>query len=124
MRDSAVKNRAMNSSILKRQCAVWGYTLLGLFLLFGFGLMISFWLGSDLTQLPQSPTNILPLLGWRMAVYSGLLVMWPRLTEWLTHPPKQDNRLLLSRRPLVLLILAYELLIVQNPLALLLQWLR
>jgi len=114
----------MTLALLKRQCAVWGYTVLGLSLLFGSGLVVSFWFDGDVIQSEQSSTDILALVGWRLAAYSGLLVLWPRLIEWLTHSPKQVNRRLVSRRPLVLLVLAYELLIVQNPLALLLQWLR
>ena len=109
----------MKAVFLKRQCAAWGYTFLGLILLFGVGLTVGLGFGDQPIQL--SSPNDTGFLIWRLTAYCGLITLWP---AFIARLARSDRQLLLSRRPLVLLILAYELLLVQNPLALLLQWLR
>lgn len=113
----------MKLESLKQQCLLWGYTLAGLALLLVAGLLLSFWIGNSDLQEVRGLINALPLGWWRGVFYGVLLMFWPRLIRRLTESKLVNKEVLRSRCSLCVLIVLYELLIVQNPLAILLgEW--
>ena len=111
----------MNLTFLKRQCQLWGVTFAGLLLLFVAGFAVSIWNGDNLAQNLSTYADNISLGWWRVGGYILLLLLWPRLVRRLASNRQSISNKLASRRPLVVLILLYELLIVQNPLATLLK---
>jgi hypothetical protein len=107
---------------LKRQFLLWGYTLVGVVLLLIAGLVFSFWVGSHPTQLINTVVGGLPLVWWRTIVYAALLLFWSKLVTLVIHNRQQSLKYQVSRGPLVILIILYECLIVQNPLSVFLRW--
>jgi hypothetical protein len=113
----------MKLAFLKRHFFVWGITAVALALLFIAGALASFWVAGQSTQNYGLLTQGLPL-GWcRAAAYLLLIVFWPRLIYQLTRKYSGASRKY-NRRPLIMLIIFYEVLIVQNPLAALFRWVR
>ena len=112
----------MKFSPLKKQCLLWGYTSAALLLLLTVGFAFSLWVGSQPPQAIGLLVANLPLGWWRAGIYSLLVLFWPRLVCHLTRHRRHDSSSSASRRPLVILIILYEGLIVQNPLAILLGW--
>lgn len=108
----------MISAQLKRQCLLWGWTITGLSLLMITGLCASLWMGVEKNPLTQS----MSFGWWRVVVYGVLLIFWAAIVGRLTNNRCHYLKPLTIRRPLIILILLYECLIVQNPLALLLGW--
>ena len=106
---------------LKRQCLLWGYTIAALLLLFVVGVLLSLWLGSQPSPRVDLQTANSALGGWRIGLYCLLVGCWPRCVAWLMNR-RFGAVYPVSRKPHVLLILLYEGLIVQNPLAILLSW--
>ena len=107
---------------LKRQCLLWGYTTAALLLLFVVGVLLSLWLGSQASPRVDLLTENSAVSWWRIGFYSLLVGCWSRCVVWLSHRRCAVVIGPVSRRPLVVLILLYEGVIVQNPLALLLGW--
>lgn len=107
----------MNLAFLKRQCQLWGFTFVGLLLLFVVGFAVSVWNGDNLAPNVSTYADNLSLGWWRVGGYILLFLLWPRLVRRLASNRQSISNKLVSRRPLVVLILLYELLIVQNPLA-------
>lgn len=112
----------MKISPLKRQFLLWGYTSAALVLLLIVGVAVSIWGSSQPPQAISTLVANLPLGWWRAVIYSLLVLCWPRLVCHLTRHRRHDSSSSASRRPLVILIILYECLIVQNPLAALLGW--
>ena len=112
----------MKFAALKRQCLLWGYTSAALVLLLIVGVAVSIWGSSQPPQAISTLVANLPLGWWRAVIYSLLVLCWPRLVCHLTRHRRHDSSSSASRRPLVILIILYECLIVQNPLAALLGW--
>ncbi|MAV30890.1 MAG: hypothetical protein CL866_09125 [Cycloclasticus sp.] len=112
----------MKFAALKRQFLLWGYTSAALVLLLIVGVAVSIWGSSQPPQAIGSLVANLPLGWWRAGIYSLLVVFWPRLVCQLTRHRWHDSSSSASRRPLVILIILYECLIAQNPLAVLLGW--
>ena len=112
----------MKFAAIKRQCLLWGYTSVALVLLLIVGVAVSIWGSSQPPQAISTLVANLPLGWWRAGIYSLLVLFWPRLVCHLTRHRRHDSSSSASRRPLVILIILYECLIVQNPLAALLDW--
>lgn len=112
----------MKFDAIKRQCLLWGYTSAALVLLLIVGVAVSIWGSSQSPQAIGSLVANLPLGWWRAGIYSFLVLFWPRLVYQLTRHRRHDSSSSVSRRPLVILIILYECLIAQNPLAVLLGW--
>lgn len=111
----------MTMALLKRHFLVWGITAVALALLFIAGVLASFWVAGHSTQNYGLLIQGLPLGWWRVAAYLLLIVFWPRLIYQLTRKYSGASRKY-NRRPLIILIIFYEVLIVQNPLAALFRW--
>ncbi|MBL1292811.1 MAG: hypothetical protein COB61_002960 [Thiotrichales bacterium] len=112
----------MSFSILKGQCLLWLWTLIGLVLLLAVGFMVALWMGEE-HQAIQQTFNQLPWGWWRGLGYGVLLLFWPRWVKAVIHYRQSAYRgQFVSRRPLIILIVLYELLLVQNPLATLFKW--
>ena len=107
---------------LKRQCLLWGYTSIGLVLLFIAGFVVSLWVGAESAQEIESYIESTSFGWWRIVIYGLLVLLWPRFLYWLTRRHQPGASYTASRRSLVILIVLYECLIVQNPLAILLEW--
>ena len=101
---------------------LWGYTSAALVLLLLVGVAVSIWVGSQPPQEIGLLVANFPLGWWRAGIYSLLVLFWPRFVCHLTRHRRHDSSSTASRRPLVILIILYEGLIVQNPLAILLGW--
>ena len=112
----------MKFAALKRQCLIWGYTSAALLLLLIVGVAVSIWGSSQSPQAIGSLMGNVPLGWWRAAIYSLLVLFWPQLVCCLTRNRRYDSSCPANRRLLVILIILYECLIVQNPLAYLLGW--
>ena len=110
----------MKFAAIKRQCLLWGYTSAALVLLLIVGVAVSLWVGSQSPKAIGSLVSNLPLGWWRAGIYSLLVLYWPQLVCHLTRHRRHDSSSSASRRPLIILIMLYECLIVQNPLAILL----
>ena len=112
----------MNFITLKGQCLLWLWTLMGLVLLLVVGFMVALWMGGG-HQAIQQKFNQLPWGWWRGFGYGVLLLSWPRLVRLAINYRQSTCRgQFVSRRPLIILIVLYELLLVQNPLAALFRW--
>ena len=98
----------------------WGYTSVALVLLLIVGVAVSIWGSSQPPQAISTLVANLPLGWWRAVIYSLLVLCWPRLVCHLTRHRRHDSSSSASRRPLIILIILYECLIVQNPLVILL----
>lgn len=96
------------------------FTTISVGLLVISGLLMSVWLSKGEVQSVSTQIVELPWVWWRGLAYSSLLIAWPWLL--LRLAPTKKRPLKISRRPLVFLIVFYECVIVQNPLALLLNW--
>jgi len=105
---------------VKRQFLFWGYTSVALVLLLIVGVAVSIWGSSQPPQAISTLVANLPLGWWRAVIYSLLVLCWPRLVCHLTRHRRHDSSSSASRRPLIILIILYECLIVQNPLVILL----
>jgi len=109
-------------AFLKRQFLLWVFTFTGVGLLLIAGLLLSFLIGNN------PPLDIGEVMygrqfgWWRAVIYSMLLLFWPRLVLRVIRNRKQSQLYLLNRRPLIILIILYECLIVQNPLSVILAW--
>lgn len=110
----------MKFAALKRQCLLWGYTSVALVLLLIAGVAVSIWGSSQPPQAISTLVANLPLGWWRAVIYSLLVLCWPQFVYHLTRHHRNDSSPSASRRPLIILIILYECLIVQNPLAILL----
>ena len=112
----------MNFATLKGQCLLWLWTLVGLVLLLAIGFMVALWMGEE-HQAVQQTFNQLPWGWWRGVGYGVLLLSWPHLVRLAINNREFTCRgQFVSRRPLIILIVLYELLLVQNPLAALFKW--
>lgn len=96
----------------------WLFTLVALVVLFMAGVLVSLLVSSN--QLPTYPLDGSAWFGWRLLIYFLLVGWWPYLIQRLLKRLKVKTRQLPARLPLVVLIVLYELLIVQNPLQVLL----
>lgn len=112
----------MKTALLKRQFCLWGFTFAGIALLFVTGLVVSFWIGGNPSQGIRLTMDGLQLGWWRAVIYSVLLLFWSRLISWVIPGRQYLQQYPASRRPLIVLIVLYECLIVQNPLAVLFGW--
>ena len=92
----------------------WLFTLIALVLLFMAGLIVSLLVSS--TDLSGHQFDGRTWLGWRLLVYSLLIGLWPFLIQNLLKKFKVKASRKPSRLHLLVIIVLYELLIVQNPL--------
>ncbi|MCW8883753.1 MAG: hypothetical protein OQK12_00695 [Motiliproteus sp.] len=92
----------------------WLFTLIALVVLLIAGVIVSLLVSS--TDLPSHQFNERGLLIWRLIAYSLLAGLWPYLIQHLLKRIKIKATQIPSRMPLAVLIVLYELLIVQNPL--------
>jgi len=112
----------MNFATLKEQCLLWLWTLMGFVVLLVVGFMVALWMGEE-HQVVQQKFKQLPWGWWRGFGYGVLLLSWPRLVRLVINYRQSTSRgQSVSRRPLIILIVLYELLLVQNPLAALFRW--
>ena len=117
----------MNLITLKGQCLLWLWTLMGFVVLLAVGFMVALWMGDvwmgDGHQAVQQKFNQLPWGWWRGFGYGVLLLSWPRLVRLVINYRQSTCRgQSVSRRLLIILIVLYELLLVQNPLDALFRW--
>ena len=92
----------------------WLFTLIALVVLFMAGVLVSLLASS--TDFSSHQFDGRGLLIWRLTAYSLLLWLWPYLIEYLLKRFKLKGRKKNTRLHLVVLIILYEFLIVQNPL--------
>lgn len=112
----------MKFTTLKGQCLLWLWTLMGFVVLLVVGFMVALWMGEE-HQAAQQKFNQLPWGWWRGVGYGVLLLSWPRLVRLVINYRQSTCRgQSVSPRPLIILIVLYELLLVQNPLAALFRW--
>lgn len=112
----------MNLATLKGQCLLWLWTLMGLVLLLAVGFIVALWMGEE-HQVVQQKLNQFPWAWWRGFGYGVLLLSWPHLVRLvINYRQSTCSEQSVSRRPLLILIVLYELLLVQNPLAALFRW--
>ena len=112
----------MHVATLKGHCLLWLWTLIGLALLLTIGFSVALWMGGD-HQAVQQQFSRLPWGWWRGLAYSVLLLSWPRLVKVaLNYRQLAYREQSVNRRRLIILIVLYELLLVQNPLAALFEW--
>ncbi|AEF05650.1 hypothetical protein [Alteromonas naphthalenivorans] len=104
----------MMRSVSNKQGWRWLFTLIALVVLFMAGLIVSLLVSSN--QLPAHQFDGHAWLGWRLLIYCLLIGLWPFLIQHLLNRLKIKARQKPARLPLVILIVLYELLIVQNPL--------
>ena len=109
-------------ALLKRHFLLWGFTFAGVGLLLIAGLLLSFWVGNNPSLDIGEILDGMQFGWWRAVIYSALLLIWPRLVSRVMHNRQKSQQYLLSRRPLIILIILYECLIVQNPLSVILAW--
>ena len=110
----------MTMALLKRHFLPVVFTLSGVGLLLIAGFSLSAWVGNNSYLDAREIVDEMGFAWWRAALYGLLLLCWPRLVSWITHNLQQSQQYLLSRRPLIILILLYECLLVQNPLSVIL----
>ena len=95
---------------------------MGFVVLLVVGFMVALWMGEE-HQAVQQKFNQLSWGWWRGFGYGVLLLSWPRLVRLVINYRQSTCRgQSVSRRPLIILIVLYELLLVQNPLAALFKW--
>ncbi|UVW35795.1 hypothetical protein NYF23_04070 [SAR92 clade bacterium H455] len=112
----------MKFTTLKGQCLLWLWTLMGFVVLLVVGFMVALWMGEG-HQTVQQKFNQLPWALWRGFGYGVLLLSWPHLVRLVINYRQSTCReQSVSRRPLIILIVLYELLLVQDPLAALFRW--
>jgi len=92
----------------------WSFTLIALAVLFVAGVLVSLLVSSN--QLPTYPLDESAWFGWRLLIYCLLVGWWPYLIQHLLKRLKAKATQTAARLHLVVLIVLYELLIVQNPL--------
>jgi len=109
-------------AFLKRQFLLWGFTFTGVGLLLIAGLLLSLLIGNNPPLDIGEVMDGMQFGWWRAVIYSMLLLFWPRLVLRVIRNRKQSQLYLLNRRPLIILIILYECLIVQNPLSVILAW--
>lgn len=112
----------MNFATRKGQCLSWLWTLIGLALLFVVGFLMALWMGEE-HQLVQQQFDRLPWGWWRGIAYGVLLLTWPSLIRaTIKYRRSSYSDQPVKRRSIIILIVLYELLLVQNPLAALFRW--
>ena len=111
----------MSFTLIKRQLLVWGFTFVALVLLLGSGLLIGVWFEYSEANTFDHRATTPAYLSWRLLVYGLLLLFWSVIIKRVLPSMPRGKQSAVGRRVLLLLIIAYELLIVQNPLAQLLQ---
>lgn len=106
----------MNMMGFKRQR--WSWTLIGLILLLIAGFVAVTWVGEgNFLAIDHKNTPMAHLAWWRGSVYIALLLFWPQLVGYLARGHRVISAKDTGRGHLILLIVCYELLIVQNSLA-------
>lgn len=106
----------------KRHAYFLSLTLAGFILLFAVGLVSSFFADTNRALEINHLVDSGVLAVWRMVLYAMLLALWPRLITWIAGTTQRTKEHYRSRRPLLIVILLYEALIVFNPLALAISW--
>lgn len=76
--------------------------------------------GTDELITRSQRINTLPWVWWRALFYAVLIFFWP----WLIKGVAKSHVVNVSRRPVIILVLLYEGLVVLNPLAALMHWWR
>ena len=107
----------MMIKLLKRHAFFGAFTLIAFFVLFVVGLFVSFSAEEFSLSQPSYLRDVNAFIWWRATVYILLLVFWPRLIRRAAYMLGITGKVSESRKALMLLILFYELLIVQNPLS-------
>lgn len=98
----------------------WLYTIAALFILFVGGLLVSLILGAN--GVPVARLDVNAWLWWRGLIYLVLLLCWPLLVRHLARRRNIESTRPVGFRPLVILVVLYELLIAQNPIQALVGW--
>jgi hypothetical protein len=109
-------------ALWKRQVLLWGFTAAGIGLLFIAGLFVSYLVGIDPSLKSEAILDETQLGWWRAVIYSVIVLFWPRFVSRVIPKQQQSLQHPRSRAPLVILIILYECLIVQNPLSVILAW--
>ncbi len=109
-------------ALLKRQFVLVGFAFAGVGLLLVAGVLLSLWFGSNPVSDLGTGVGGVPFAGWRAGIYGALVLLWPKLVLRIRKNRPLTQAALLNRRPVIILILLYEGLIVQNPLSILLAW--
>ena len=97
----------------------WLLTLIALSILLLAGGVVGFIISSSPLSIDQLDKRF--WLGWRLVFYALLIGLWPLLFQGLLKKHSIAKAHKLKRLPIVVLIVLYELLIVQNPLQTLLR---
>ncbi len=109
-------------AFLKRQFLLWGFTFTGVGLLLMAGLLLSLLIGNNPPLDIGEVMDGMQFGWWRAVNYSVLLLFWPRLVSGAVRHRQPSQHYRPNRRPLIILIILYECLIVHNPLSVLLAW--
>ena len=109
----------MSLPILKRQSVFWGCTLAALVFLLVVGFLVSQLTTDSSVQAISHKLDKLPFFLLRLLMYGALLFFWSRLVQWLASKRNIVTQVIISRRPLIILIVFYEFLVVQNSIAIL-----
>ena len=105
--------------VFRRHAYFLSFTLSGFVALFVVGLLSSLFASeAQLAQLLDGRS----LGWWRIASYVMLLMMWPRFVTRVIGDRQLKSDFYKSRKPLLVVVLLYELLIVLNPLAYVVRW--
>lgn len=109
----------MSLRVFRRHAYFLSFTLAGFTALFIVGALSSLFAGeAQLDQLIDHGS----LGWWRIAFYVMLLAIWPRFVARAIGDRQLKSDFYKSRKPLLVVVLLYELLIVLNPLAYVVRW--
>ncbi|MDA1370266.1 MAG: hypothetical protein O2971_05845 [Proteobacteria bacterium] len=96
------------------------WTSIGVGLSMVFVFLLCLLVGTDELITKSERINTLPWPWWRGLFYTLLIILWP----WLIKAVAKTHGIQVSRRPVIILVLLYETLVVLNPLAALMHWWR
>lgn len=106
----------MRFAVLKKYVLLLAATVFIFFALFFIGLSLSYFVHEETVNTLQN-INTGYFNIWRWFFYIALLVAWPWFITRLIKKRLNKQAISPSRLPLFVLIILYELIIVQNPLA-------
>lgn len=104
------------ATFIKKHLFMWlaMFTVFAVFLVVGLSLST---IVNENTVSQLQHMSMWPLFNWRVCFYAVLVWVWPWLIKRIARKRLNKNDVSPKRLPLIVTILLYELVIVQNPLA-------